>query len=127
MVGVIGIIGCMAIASAVVSAALAVVSLGYSIHSSNEQEEQVEKMDAKNAERQKQAEIMQKAKQRKSLIRAAQMAASGSLLDRIQTSRASREAKKAREKARNGEYRASVVPRPPRDYGSPTTSGGSWS
>ena len=122
MIGMLGILGCVIgvmIASVVVSA----VGATYGIYSSYEAGERQEAADAKAAENQKQADYIQKRQQRKALVRASQMAASGTMLDRIKKAKVAREIQQVNEKLKQGQP-SGAVPRPPRDYGTPVTQEG---
>ncbi len=121
MLGLIGILGCLTIVAACVTAAAAIVSMGVSIGYAVENEERQEAADAKNKENLKCQQIMQRRQQAKALERAAQLAARGMLLDRIQTNQELREAKDARKRIHR---QAPDVPRPSRNFGTPINENG---
>lgn len=123
MIGLIGILGCITIVAACVSAAVAVVGMGIGIDSALKQEEAQENADAQNKENTKQSQILQRRQQAKAIERAGQLAARGMLLDKIQTTSERREAKEARGKIR-AQRADSSAPRPSRNFGTPINENG---
>ena len=117
MIGMIGILGCVSGATcaiavcAIVSAAVSIVSLGYGISSSLESADRMDQMNADNEERSNVQKALADRANRESLVKAAQMAATGSLMDRIMTQRAESKATKLRRQSHGVDSQHGAVPR----------------
>ena len=120
MIGMIGIMGCIAVSvCAAISAAVSIVSMAYSIDASRKNKDRMERAEARQEERQAQMKLLQKRQQRKSMLRAAQMAANGIVMDRWNERKDKAAANAAR---RQVGTRVDAAPRPTRDRGTPVVS-----
>jgi hypothetical protein len=117
MFGIVGILACMPIASAVIGAVAAAVSTTYGVYNANDT---AEKMDAQAAEQKENMtvqEALAKKQNQKALVKAAQMAATGSLLDRIMTDRAEHKTREANKKLHRVDSSNGSIPRAERNFG----------
>ncbi len=117
MFGVIGILACMPIAAAVVSAAVAVASTCYTIYNANDTADQMDAQNAKNEERMNVQNALAERQNKRALIKASQMAASGTLMDKIKASDLEHRTQNERRKLHRVDASPGSVPRAERDYG----------
>lgn len=113
MFGLTGILGCSiaAIVCAAVAAAATVISTTYSIYSADENADKMDQMNADNEERANVQKSLADRANREALVKAAQMAATGSLMDRIMTQRAEDKANRTRRQLHRVDSSHGAVPR----------------
>lgn len=111
MIGLVGILGCGAIAAAVVCAVATVVSTCYTIYSADENASRMDQMNADNEERANVQKSLADRANREALVKAAQMAATGSLMDRIMTQRAEDKANRTRRQLNRVDSSHGAIPR----------------
>lgn len=122
MIEVVGIFGCVsaAVAAGVIaglSVALSAISLGYGISSSLDSAEQMDTANLKNEERAAIQERLANSQNKKALIKAAQMAATGTLMDRIMEGNFERKTNAALSRMHTTNGSNGTVPRSERHYG----------
>jgi len=113
MIGLEGILGCSIalIVCTAVTAAVTVATSIYSIYNANESADRMDQMNADNEERSDVQKALADRANRESLVKAAQMAATGSLMDRIMTQRAESKATKLRRQSHGVDSQHGAVPR----------------
>lgn len=113
MFGLECILGCSiaAIVCAAVAAAATVISTTYTIYNANETSDRMDQMNADNEERADVQKALADRANREALVKAAQMAATGSLMDRIMTQRAEDKATTARRKMHRVDSSHGAIPR----------------
>lgn len=122
MIGLVGILGCITIAAVVVAAVAAVVSTAYSVYNADATSDEMDAQNAKNEERMAVQEALAERQNKRALLKAAQMAATGSLMDRIMASNLEHKAENERRKMHRVGTPQGAIPRPERNFGTVSRS-----